>query len=156
MTISVTETIELACSPAEAFNHTNEAENLKSFVGYGPIPGIREARYLTPAPLAIGSRRSVLKTDGTTHIEEIIEFVPGRRHVTRIFGLSGFFGLIVRDLQDVWEFEPVSDHTTRVKRAFLVEPRTLAIPVALLLVPLMRRAVQRDLRNTAATIKAGR
>lgn len=154
MRISITEQIDFTCSPANAFHHSNQAENLTSFVGYGPIPGIREARYLEPRSIGVGARRTVLKLDGTTHVEEITEFVPGRRHVSRIVGLTGFFGVIVRDLHDVWDFEAASGNTTRVTRSFIIDARIFTAPIALALVPFLRRAIRRDLSNTANAIQS--
>lgn len=152
MRISVREIAELACAPRVAFDHTNDAASLVSFTGYGPIPGIREAKYITPGPVGVGSRRAVAKLDGTTHLEEITDFVQDRRHATRISGLEGPIALLVRGLEDVWEFDPAGAGT-RITRTFVVDARTLAVPVAMLLVPFLRRAMRRDLANTKRAIE---
>lgn len=154
MRIAVTEQIGIACDPDRAFHHSNEAANLTSFVGFGPIPGIREAHYLDSGPIGVGSKRSILKSDGTTHVEEITAFVPGRRHVSRIAGLTGIFRIIVRDLQDVWEFTSAGGNATLVTRSFIIDVRSSMIPVALVLVPLLRQAIRRDLRNTRRAIES--
>lgn len=151
MRIVIDERIEIVASRERVFDHTNDAASMTSFVGYGPIPGIREARYLTAGPPALGSKRTVLKTDGTSHLEEITVFERPARHVTRITGLSGLFRVIVRGLQDVWEFRE-SAAGTLIVRSFVVDARAPALPLALVLVPLLRKAVQRDLRNTKAAL----
>ena len=54
------------------FDFTNDDVNFTTFTGYGPIPGITQARYQTPGPPRLGALRRVLKTDGTEHVEEIV------------------------------------------------------------------------------------
>lgn len=153
MRIVIRERAEFQCTPRSAFDHTNDAASLTSFVGYGPIPGIREARYITPDPVGLGSRRTVTKSDGTNHLEEITEFVPGQRHVTRISGLAGAFGILVKDLHDIWEFDLSPRGTALVTRTFVINTRAAAVPIALALVPFLRRAIRRDLRNTQQAIE---
>jgi hypothetical protein len=138
----------LGVEPEAAFDFTNRAENFRSFTGFGPIPGIREASYVTPGEPRLGSLRRIVKTDGTEHSEEITVFEPPARHTSRIRGLGPPFSWLVREGEDDWVFTPERGGT-RVDRTFvftLTSP--LAAPVAqLVLHTLMRAAIRRDLAN---------
>ena len=138
------------------FAFTNDAENFVSFVGFRPVPGIRQATYETPGPPRLGSRRRILKTDGTEHVEEIVGFDAPSRHVSRITGLSPPFSWLVLSGEDDWKFEESAAGTV-VERTFAFE--LTSIFAALLAFPLlhlcMRAAVRRDLRNIAETFVQG-
>ena len=135
------------------FDFTNDAANFTSFTGFGPVPGIREASYLTAGPPALGSRRRILKTDGSEHIEEIVAFERPVRHSSRITALTPPFSWLVTSGEDDWRFGEADGRTT-VERRFSFELTTPAAAVVAL--PLlhifMRAAVRRDLYNIAATI----
>jgi hypothetical protein len=49
------------------------------FRGYGPIPGIKSAEFETRTPNVVGSRIRVTNLDGSSHVEEIVEWQPERR-----------------------------------------------------------------------------
>lgn len=145
----------VAASPERSFDFTNDAANLVSFVGYGPIPGIREAVYETPGEPTLGSRRRVSNTDGTEHAEEIVAFERPSRHTTRITGIAPPFAWLVRYGEDEWRFTE-RDRGTEIDRTFTFELTTpLAAPVAwLILHTLMRAAVRRDLANVARALES--
>lgn len=148
MKLSFTAHRFIPAEPAGVFDYTNDAKNFVSFVGFGIVPGIREARYETEGEPRLGSRRRVMNTDGTEHIEEIVAFERPTLHVSRITGLSAPLSWLVRWAEDAWRFVP-GDTGTRVDRTFTVE---LTSPLwSVVAFPLMhifmRTAVNRDLRN---------
>ena len=49
------------------------------FHGYGPLPGIKVAEFEVQTPGIVGTRIRVTDTDGSSHIEEIVEWEPDRR-----------------------------------------------------------------------------
>ena len=135
--------------PADVvFDFTNDAANFTTFAGFGPIPGIRTATYETAGEPAAGSRRRMIKTDGTEHIEEIVRLERPSRHVSKITALSPPFSWLVKSGEDDWRFI-ASDKGTIVERTFAFELTTpIAAVVAWPLLQLfMRPAVKRDLRN---------
>jgi hypothetical protein len=146
MQLRIHEHVEIEAPRQAVFDHTIRPENFGSFEGFGPIPGIRSATYVTHGPVGVGSRRRVLNTDGSEHSEEITHFEAPRRHNSRIFDIRPPFALIVRFLEDDWIFEDSGDRT-RIQREFRIDARPLALPIAVLLLPLLRRAVRRDLDN---------
>ena len=46
------------------------------FHGYGPIPGIKIAEFDVQTPGIVGSRIRVTNRDGSSHVEEIVEWQP--------------------------------------------------------------------------------
>lgn len=132
------------------FDFTNDAENFVSFTGCGPIPGIVSARYVTGGAPASGSRRTILKTDGTEHHEEIVLFDRPRRHTSRVTGFGPPFSWLVRFADDDWVFIAAND-VTLVERTFVLTLTSpIAAPVAFVLLhTFMRVALRRDLENIA-------
>lgn len=49
------------------------------FQGYGPIPGIKTAVFGVQTPSVVGTRIRVNNLDGSSHVEEIVEWQPERR-----------------------------------------------------------------------------
>jgi hypothetical protein len=46
------------------------------FNGYGPIPGIKVAEFEVQTPGIVGTRIRVTNRDGSSHVEEIVEWEP--------------------------------------------------------------------------------
>ena len=153
MKIGFTARASFDTTPARLFDFTNDAANFTSFAGFGIVPGIKEAVYVTTGPPARGARRRILKTDGTLHIEEITAFETAVRHCSRITDLTPPFSWLVKFGEDDWRFSSAGGRTL-VDRAFSFELTTpLAALIALpLLHVFMRVAVRRDLRNIAARL----
>ena len=134
-----------------------ELERWSGFRGWGPLPGIREARFERRTDDAIGSRIRVINTDGSTHVEEIVEWDPERRLVLRMSEFSPPLSALASHFEERWEFEPSSDRRPelRVVRSFRLHPRSrLARPVLRLIAAMLRRAVARHLTEITAEIAA--
>lgn len=130
------------------FDFTNDAANFTTFSGYGLIPAIAKARYVTPGSPRLGSVRRVLKTDDTEHVEEITVFERPTRHTSKITELAPPFSWLVREGIDDWTFRSEGPSLTVVDRTFAFELTTpLLAPIAWLLLQLMKKAVRRDLDN---------
>lgn len=133
------------------FDFTNDAANFTSFTGYGPIPGITKARYVTPGPPRLGSIRRILKTDGTEHVEEITAFDPPLRHTSRITELAPPFSWLVREGIDDWQFRPEGSLTVVDRTVAFELSSPLAAPLAWLILHLfMKKAVKIDMDNIIA------
>lgn len=119
-------------------------ENWKSFSGYGPLPGILEARFRRKTPEIIGTQIEVQNSDGSSHIEEIEEWLPSGITL-RFSGFSAPLSRIADHFLERWSFAPEGDRY-RVSRGFALYPKNLAGALLLRMVgPLMRRAVDRHL-----------
>lgn len=131
------------------FDFTNDAANFTTFSGYGPIPGVVKARYVTPGSPRLGSVRRILKSDDTEHVEEITAFDRPTRHTSRLTELAPPFSWLVREGEDDWRFRAEGPSLTVVDRTFSFELTTPAVAVIawLILHLFMKKAVQRDLDN---------
>ena len=76
----------LALAPADIAGRILDLANWTDFKGYAVLPGIRAAEYEVRTPGVVGSRIRVTNTDGSSHVEEIVEWEPGRSVRLRMNG----------------------------------------------------------------------
>ena len=74
--ISFACTDTLALSPADIAGRILDLANWTEFTGYAVLPGIRAAEFEVRTPGVVGSRIRVTNTDGSKHVEEIVEWQP--------------------------------------------------------------------------------
>ena len=60
-----------------------DTERWSEFKGYSILPGIKSAQFEVKTPQIIGSRIKVQNNDGSSHIEEIIEWDVSNRIALR-------------------------------------------------------------------------
>lgn len=77
ITFACKKTLPLA--PEEIANQILDVEKWPEFQGYGPIPGIKTAEFEIRTANIVGSRIRVTNLDGSTHVEEIVEWQPDQR-----------------------------------------------------------------------------
>ena len=117
------------------------------FGGYGPLPGIRSAEFETRTPEVVGTRIRVTNRDGSTHVEEVVEWHPDRRVQLRMSDFSAPLSRLATAFVETWEFEQNGDETS-VTRSFDLYAKGWATrPVLWLISLLLRRAVARHLRQ---------
>ena len=163
----------LALAPEQIAAQILEPANWSGFTGYGPLPGVRIATFEVKTPEIVGSRFRVQNTDGSTHVEEIVQWTPcsslliistgseigdvENRHdgdlqhaPSRVkLHMSEFsppFGRIARGIDETWDFERC-DGGANVVRTFELHARSaLTRPLLLLISMLLKRAVARHLQ----------
>ena len=117
------------------------------FGGYGPLPGIRSAEFEEQTAEVVGSRVRVTNRDGSTHVEEVVQWHPDRRVQLRLSDFSAPLSRLATEFVETWEFER-DGNGTRVTRSFeLTATSVAAWPVLWLISLLLRRAVARHLRQ---------
>lgn len=119
------------------------------FQGYGVLPGIQTAEFETREPGVVGSRIRVRNTDGSQHVEDIVEWAPDRRLRLTLKEFSPPLSRLAVEFEEIWDFERIGTGA-RVTRTFLMRPRspsTLTRPALWLISLLLRRAVARHLRK---------
>lgn len=117
------------------------------FEGYGPLPGIRSAEFETRTPEVVGTRIRVTNTDSSTHVEQVVEWEPGRRVRLRMGEFSPPLSRLATGFDETFEFERVGEQT-RVVRSFELHPRSgTTRPLLWLISRLLRRAIVRHLRR---------
>src|SRR5687768_14323373 len=114
MDVVVREELVFSASPEKVWQRFADITSMKSFVGYGPIPGIASARWIQGEGSA-GSVREVTNTDGSRHHEEVVAYEPHRRMEDRIFGMTSPFRFLVREARDTFELTPEGTGTRLVR-----------------------------------------
>src|SRR5262249_49194140 len=77
ITFSCSETLDVA--PEEIARQILDLDRWPEFQGYGVLPGIRAAQFEARKPEVVGTRIRVTDTDGSSHVEQIVEWEPDRR-----------------------------------------------------------------------------
>ena len=136
----------LGIGPEQIAGQILDLAQWPSFQGYGVLPGIKAAEYEVRTPEIAGSRIRVTDTDGSSHVEEIVEWEPDRRLRLRMGEFSPPLSRLASGFEESWVFRR-TDGATRVTRSFELHPKSrLARPVLWLISLLLKRAVARHLR----------
>lgn len=118
-----------------------------TFTGYGPLPGITSATFDRQASGIVGTRIRVVNTDGSSHVEEIVEWDPDRRVRLVLSDFSRPLARLATHFVETWDFELIKEGTMAA-RSFELHPKSAwARPVLWLIARLLRRAVARHLRQ---------
>jgi hypothetical protein len=145
ITFACEETLPLA--PEDIARLMLDLANWTTFKGYAILPGIRAAEFEVRTPGVVGSRVRVTNTDGSSHVEEIVEWQPGWRLKLRMDCFSPPLSRLATHFDETWEFRRVGD-ATRVTRSFELHPRSApARPLLWVISLLLKRAVGRHLRQ---------
>src|SRR3984893_5395228 len=115
ITLSCEQTLALA--PEDIARQILNLTKWPEFHGYGPIPGIKVAEFEVQTPGIVGSRIRVTNTDGSGHVEEIVEWQPGRRLQLHMKDFSAPLSRLATRFEETWEFQRVGN-ATRVVRSF--------------------------------------
>lgn len=127
-----------------------DVANWPDFTGYGVIPGIQAAQFEVQTPGLVGSRFRVMNTDGSSHVEEIIEWQPDRRLRIRMQDFSAPLSRLATHFEETWEFQSVGDKT-QVTRLFQMHAKSaLTRPFLWVISLFLKRAIARNLRQMAA------
>jgi carbon monoxide dehydrogenase subunit G len=154
--LAVHESVEIGAPPQSVWRLLTDIHKMPMFSGFGPIPGIQSARWVVGESCLEGAARQVRNTDGSTHIEDVVIAAPPSRLEDRIHGFTSPFRLLVREVRDRFELVP-KDGATVLERTFAIELKSpVWLPVAAMLVPLLRQAVRRHHRAIIAELQRAR
>lgn len=145
VTFTCEETLRLA--PEHIAGKILDLSKWPDFHGYGPIPGIKAATFETQTPGVVGSRIRVTNLDGSSHVEEIVEWQPDRRIRLLMNGFSAPLSRLATAFEETWEFER-SGNETRVIRSFRLHGTSVLtwLPVRVIAF-FLKRAITRNLRE---------
>lgn len=133
--------------PEEIASQILDLSKWPEFNGYGPLPGIKQAEFETKTTEVVGTRIRVTNRDGSSHIEEIVEWQPTRRLRLHMHEFSPPLSRLATSFDEAWEFDRMGDRT-QVVRSFEMHPRSaLTRPVLWLISLLLRRAIGRHLEQ---------
>jgi hypothetical protein len=125
-----------------------DTERWSEFKGYSILPGIKSAQLEVKTPEIIGSRIKVQNNDGSSHIEEIIEWDVANKIALKFQEFSSPLQNLATHFIETWEFSK-SSNGTEVSRIMVMYPKGLL--GWLMLIPiskLMKKAFEENLRQT--------
>jgi hypothetical protein len=141
----------LAVVPEDIAQHILNLTKWPDFHGYGPLPGIKAAEFEVKAPDIVGSRIRVTNLDGSSHIEEIVEWQPTQRIRLHMKEFSRPLSRLATWFVETWEFERIGNDT-KVTRSFEMNAKSiLTWPVLWMISFLLKRAIAQNLREMRAT-----
>ena len=137
----------LRLSPADLAGRILDVTDWTDFKGYAVLPGIKAAEYEVRTPGVVGSRIRVTNTDGSSHVEEVVEWQPENSLRLRMTEFSAPLSRLATEFVESWAFERAGT-ATRVTRSFEMHPKSaVARPALWLISLLLRRAIARHLRQ---------
>ncbi len=131
-------------SPQEICSAILDTNRWTEFTGYSILPGIESAHFETKTQGIVGSRISVKNKDGSSHIEEIIEWDAPHQVAMKFQDFNGVVKNLASHFIETWSFQP-SDNGTRATRMMAFYPK--GIWAWLVLFPisrLMKTAFEQD------------
>jgi len=145
ITFSCQETLSL--TPNDIARQILDVAKWPEFKGYAFLPGIKNAEFEGQTPGIVGSLIRVTNTDGSSHVEEIIEWQPGQRLTLMMKDFSPPLSRLATHFEETWEFERVGNET-KVTRSFeLIAKSMLTKPVVWFISIFLKRAIARHLRD---------
>ena len=145
ITFACNETLTMA--PDDVARHILDLTKWPDFHGYGPLPGIKAAEFEVKTPDIVGSRIRVTNLDGSSHIEEIVEWQPTQRIRLQMKEFSLPLSRPATWFVETWDFERVGNET-KVTRTFEMNAKSLlAWPVLWVISFMLKRAIARHLRE---------
>jgi hypothetical protein len=145
MDVRLSETASFPAPPEAVWAALTDLDNMPLFSGYGPIPGIAEARWIDGSSFRAGAVREIRNRDGSTHREDVAAAVAPTLLEDRIHGFTSPLRFLVREARDRFVLTAEQrGNGTRLERTFTLELRSAVVaPLAALLLPLLRRAIRR-------------
>jgi hypothetical protein len=144
--IRITCTHTLPVQASELSRRILDLSEWPNFEGWGPLPGIRAARFRHQTDACIGSVIEVENRDRSTHTEEIMDWVEGRVISLRLANFTAPVRHLASHFDEHWLLEADTDRNTRVTRCLEIHPRgalarLMLTPIALML----HKALQKHL-----------
>jgi hypothetical protein len=125
------------------------------FHGYGPIPGIKVAVFDVQTPGIVGSRIRVTNLDGSSHVEEIVEWQPDHRIRLEMKEFSPPLSRLATGFEETWEFKR-TENGTHVTRSFQLQAKSFLARLPLRVISFfLKRAIARHLREMRTSEVAG-
>jgi Polyketide cyclase / dehydrase and lipid transport len=154
ITFTCEETLPLA--PEDIARQILDLTQWPDFHGYGPIPGIKVAEFDLQTPGIVGSRIRVTNRDGSSHVEEIVEWQPAHRFRLHMKEFSAPLCRLATGFEETWEFKRTGNET-HVTRSFRVHAKSVSARLGLWVIScFLKRAIVRHLREMRTRGVVGR
>lgn len=140
----------ISSPPEKICEKVLDVANWSDFDGYGILPGIEKAEFEKRTKAIDGSRIRVTNSDGSEHIEDIIEWDLGKRLGMKMHEFPTTLSYIATHFIEDWNFEESSDNETLIIRKFELYPTSfLTRPVLRQISSLLRKGVEKHLDQIA-------
>jgi hypothetical protein len=137
----------LGMLPEQIARQILDISQWSSFQGYVVLPGISNAEFEIRTPEIVGSRVRVTNTDGSSHVEEIVEWEPDRRVRLNMREFSPPLSRLATGFEETWEFSRIG-RGTRVVRSFELHATSrVTRPLLWVISILLKKAIARHLRQ---------
>lgn len=134
-------------TPQEISTEILDTQRWPEFTGYAFLPGIEEAHFEIQTPDIVGSRIKVRNTDGSSHVEEIVEWNLPHRLALKFQAFESPLKHLATHFLEVWAFRETTDGT-EVTRSMTMYPKGIAGRIMLIPISkLMKKALEKQLRQ---------
>jgi hypothetical protein len=141
--------------PEEIARQILDLTKWPDFHGYGLIPGIKIAEFEVQTPCVVGTRIRVTNLDGSSHVEEIVEWQPDQRVRLEMMRFSPPLSRLASGFEETWEFQRTKNGT-HVTRSFRLHAKSFLARLLLWVISfLLKRAIARHLEEMRTTGFAG-
>jgi hypothetical protein len=145
ITFSCEETLSIA--PDVIAQHILDVSKWLDFKGYIVLPGIKNAEFEVKTPGIVGSRIRVVNTDGSTHVEEIVEWQPDQRIEMHMKEFSAPLSRLANGIEETWDFKRIGSATSVIRSFKMHAKSAFTRPVLWLISILLKKAIARHLRQ---------
>jgi hypothetical protein len=145
----------LLLAPEDIARQILDLTKWPDFHGYGPIPGIKVAEFEVQTPGIVGSRIRVTNLDGSSHVEEIVEWQPDHRIRLEIKGFSPPLSRLATRFEETWEFKRTGNETHVTRSLHLYAKSFLARLPLRVISFFLKRAISRHLGEMRTSGVAG-
>ena len=153
ITFTCEETLPLA--PEDIARQILDLTKWPDFHGYWPIPGIKVAEFDVQTPGIRNSRIRVTNLDGSSHIEEIVEWQPDQRIRLQMREFSPPLSRLATRFEETWEFQRTGNETY-VTRSFRLHAKSQSARLLLWVISFfLKRAIVRHLGEMRTSGVAG-
>ncbi|MDX2245689.1 MAG: hypothetical protein SF052_02865 [Bacteroidia bacterium] len=139
----------IALTAAEIANEIANTDRWSEFQGYGVLPGIRKAEYEKRTHTMVGSRIAVENTDGSHHVEEILEWKPGEKITLKLCEFSPPLNRLAAHFLEEWYFTQENNLTHVIRKFQLFPLKPYTQPFLWFISLLFRRAIRAHLDQMA-------
>ena len=101
-----------------------DTERWSDFAGYSILPGIEHAHFETKTPNLVGSRIKVKNRDGSSHVEEIIEWDVQNKVALKFQEFDSPLKKLATHFIETWSFSK-SARGTEMSQAMTMYPKGL-------------------------------
>ena len=122
-----------------------DTDRWPEFEGYLFLPGVKNAAFEHHTPEVTGSRIRVQNTDGSSHVEEIIEWDPARRLAVQFGEFQPPLSRLATHFVETWQFRE-TDQGTEITRGMEMVPKGMIGWLMLRMVAiLMKKAFEKQM-----------